>query len=41
MQQALLTEFLKVTGTETMFTDSAMNDLTPDGLFAQILYNRW
>ncbi|KAG8179600.1 hypothetical protein JTE90_025765 [Oedothorax gibbosus] len=41
MQQALLTELLKITGSESNITSSNIKDFTADGLFAAVLYNRW
>ncbi|GIY33509.1 integrator complex subunit 8 [Caerostris darwini] len=41
MQQALLTELLKISGGDTNFNAMNSNEFTGDGLFACILYNMW
>lgn len=41
MQQALLTELLRVTGGDQGLNDSSSKDVSPDAQFACILYNTW
>ncbi|CAL1286239.1 unnamed protein product [Larinioides sclopetarius] len=41
MQQALLTELLKISGGDPNFNAMTASDFTGDGLFACILYNTW